>query len=87
MIIMGIIDYISTWLAGLIGLIPPLPAEWANQIDTMTDGGYYIGSLVAKFGPFVPFDTISSLISVWVGLLAFWAAMLGVRLVLWILGR
>lgn len=87
MIVQGILDFLSQAIAKLIGLIPPLPAEWNDQLVALSDGGNYIGALVAKFGPFIPFGTVTSLLSIWVGLLTFWLAMLGLRLVLWLLGR
>ena len=87
MITQGLLDFFSLWCAGMLALIPPLPGEWGSAIAGVADAGAYFGSLLANLGPVVPWNTIGNVIQWWIASLTFWAAMLGLRLVLWIIGR
>lgn len=87
MIVQLFLDLLSTWLGGILLVLPPLPAEWSDALSAIGDGGDYVMSWIAKLGPIVPFDTFATIIDWWVKAVAFWAAILVVRGVLWLLGR
>lgn len=87
MIIQGILDFISQWIAGLIRLMPPWPSEMTTALGYMEDFGALMASYLEPFGVIMPWATFGIIINVWLGAMTFWAAMLGLRLVLWIIGR
>lgn len=87
MIVQGILDWLSHNLAMTLDLLPPLPVEWSQMVGAVTDGGQFIGEQIGKFSPLLPLDVFNTIINVWVGLWVFWAALLAVRLVLWMFGR
>lgn len=87
MITQGILDFFSMWVAGLLEFIPPMPASWQTWLANIASGGSSVGSWISKLSPIVPLSVISVCIQAWVGALTFWLAMLGLRLVLWLVGR
>lgn len=87
MIVQGLLDFVSQWIAGLLSLIPPLPKGWNDAVAWITDGSGFLGGMLQKLGVVVPWSVLATIVAVWVGLLVFWAAMLAVRLVLFIVGR
>jgi hypothetical protein len=87
MITQGILDFFSLWLAGLVGLMPPMPAVWAQMLGDLTAGGGWLSGIISTTGPIVPWDAFAGAVAVWLGLMAFWAVMLGIRFVLWIVAR
>ena len=87
MMIQGLMDFFSLWLAGLVSLIPPVPAEWSESVGMLSDGGVYLGGKLALLSPVIPWSVFGACLAIWFGLVQFWAAMLGIRFVLWIVGR
>lgn len=87
MIIQGLLDFLSIALSELLLLLPPIPSQWTTTLAWLQTGGTWLGTTLAKFSPVVPWLVIQSIVTVWIGLLTFWAAMLVMRLVLWVLGR
>lgn len=87
MIVQGIINWLSEIVAMFLVLIPPLPAEWGEAVDKIAQGGAYLGSRVSMLSPIVPFDALSGVVSAFSGVVFFWGLMLGVRVILWAVGR
>jgi len=87
MIIQGLLDLMSQWISGVLGLIPPMPQVWADSLAWATDGASWMGGQLALLGPLVPWAVLTVLVNAWFGALAFWAAMTAIRTGLWILGR
>lgn len=87
MIIQGILDFISQWLAGLVRLIPAMPSQMTDALGMATNAGAAMATGLAKFGILIPWDVVGACMTIWWGAMTFWAAMLIVRLVLWIVGR
>jgi len=82
------------WLNGFvdivvifIGMIPPLPPEWASMLAQVGDSGAYLGSMLAKFGIIIPWQTAASLLLIWVQLVLWAGGIALIRLVLWAFGR
>lgn len=87
MIVQGILDFLSQFIAGLARLIPPMPVEMTTAIGYVTSAGSSFATQLAAFGVIIPWGTFGTLVTIWWGAMTFWLAMLGVRLVLWIVGR
>lgn len=87
MVIQGLLDIISQWIAGILGLIPPLPADWDGMLDTITDGGNWVGSVLSPLGAIMPYTSMTTVVQWFLGALTFWLAMSVLRLALWVLGR
>lgn len=87
MIIQGLMDFASQWLAGLVSLLPPLPAELASQVGGAAGAAQDLGATVARFGIIIPWDVVSGCLATFVALMGFWGAVQVVRLVLWAVGR
>lgn len=82
MIIQGLMDWWAQWIAGLIGLLPDLPAEWVGSMTTITNGAYTTGALAGKFSPIVPWDVIGVCVSVFAAVLIYWGVLFALRTVL-----
>lgn len=87
MIVQGILDFFSQWIAGLVSLVPPMPSEMSALLSDLASGGADIASGIALFGPVIPFDVIGGVLVSWGVLVGFWAVLLGVRFVLWIVAH
>lgn len=87
MITQGIMDMFASFLSQLLVLIPPLPAEWTDAVTTVTGGGAYFGSKVAKLGVIIPWQTFWTVLQWWIAAVQFWVVMLGLRAILWLVGR
>lgn len=87
MIIQGLLDILSQWIAGPVALIPLLPGSFSDALNVIAGGAGMLSSYVANFGVIIPWSIFNSLVQVWVGALVFYVAMQGLRLVLWALGR
>lgn len=87
MIVQGILDFVSSWLAGLLGLLPPLPSVFTQALGWVQNLGATIGQGAAKFSPIVPWDTFTQILGYWLIIMLFWLAFLAVRFTLWIFGR
>jgi hypothetical protein len=86
-IIQGLINIVCIWIAGVVSIIPPMPAEWTNALDGIANGASHLGDVVGNLSPVIPWFTISACISAWLGILLFWFALIVVRAVLWAFGR
>lgn len=80
-------DIASQWLAGILGLIPPMPSNMDAVLNAIAAGGSWLGSTLAPLGALVPFSSMTMVLQWWLGSLAFWLAMAGLRAALWVLGR
>lgn len=87
MIVQNILDWFSRIVADLVGLIPPLPPEWAQLAGDAASAGAQLGAVVSKLSPIIPFGTITTLLGVWVAIIGFWVVIQGVRTVLWLVNR
>lgn len=87
MIVQGLLDFLAGLGAGIVGLIPPLPDEAAVAVNAIDDGMGSIIGYVSVFGIVVPFDALAIVATAYVGVLAFWAAALIVRGIVWVIGR
>lgn len=87
MIVQNLLDLLSEWIAGVLGLIPALPAEFDAAVVAVESGGTLIGALVSPLGALLPFNSMMIVVQWWLASLVFWIAMVGIRAVLWVLGR
>jgi hypothetical protein len=91
MITQYLTDVLCSLIGQLIALLPPLPAGWTsgpnNVIGWMASGGTFVAGIAAKLGPIIPWDVLTTVMNVWMGLLVFWVVMAGGRIILWALGR
>lgn len=82
-----LIDMLVQIVALVVQSLPPLPPEVATVLGEVAAAGGYLAELVAKFGVIVPWSILPAILSVWLGLVAFWGIFLGIRVFLWALGR
>lgn len=87
MITQLLLDFVSLWAAGVIGLIPVLPPEVATGIGYWNVGIVEIANTTKNLGVIVPFDGIFMVIQWHLALVAFWALTLPLRLIMWIANR
>lgn len=87
MIIQGLLDLIVITIAGVLTVIPPLPPDFYTAVTMFKDIGVTVAEGVSKFGPIVPWGTVSMVLGWWVSAVGFWMLMLVVRLLLWAFGR
>lgn len=88
MITQWLMDWFSTgMLASLLQLLPPLPQEVADLLADGSGLGAQLGTMLAKTGIVIPWATAGAIMGVWLALVGFWAIVLGVRALLWILNR
>jgi hypothetical protein len=80
-------DFLSAWAAGIVGLLPALPATFNNALSSITAAGTSIGGMLAKTGVLIPWNEFTIVVQWWLGALAFWALLLPIRLVLWLVGK
>lgn len=81
------LDWLSNTLAGIIRGIPPLPEALGTAVANMEGGAETLATAMGRFDMIIPIDTLTAVLSAWVGLLGFWIAVLAFRFVLWIFGR
>lgn len=84
MIVQLLLDFVSSLLAGMVSLTPDLPPEFDTALDTVNDGIAYFMAQVAPLSMLVPFDALAAVVSVAVVALGVWAAVLVVRVGLWL---
>jgi len=82
-----LLDLFGSWVVGIVVIIPPLPDEVATALDWMADGGAALSAAVANFNPIIPWDLLASIISLWLGVMAFWGLTVAIRVLLRLLGR
>lgn len=87
MLTQNFLDFLSQAVANVLGLIPPMPPELDQAVTDLEGAASTIGSQAASFGILVPWDVLSGGLQVVVAVLGFWAALLVVRGVLWLVGR
>jgi len=87
MISQFLLDLFGSWVVGIVVIIPPLPDEVATALDWMADGGAALSAAVANFNPIIPWDLLASIISLWLGVMAFWGLTVAIRVLLRLLGR
>jgi hypothetical protein len=87
MIIQWGLNFIDDILTALWSLVPPLPAGVQDTFNTAVSGADSIMHSIANFGVILPFDTMAGLLTVWVSLIGFWAAVSVVKLVMKGFGR
>lgn len=87
MIVQGILDILSQWIAGIVGLIPALPVDVLNALSNFTSFVSQLAASLGVYSPIMPWDALGIAINVWLGVLSIWGVFMGVRLVLWILNR
>lgn len=87
MIVQGILDFFSLWVAGVVGLIPELPESFDPAVGAIATGGTTLVAWVGPLGALVPFSAMTTVIQWWLGSLVFWGAMVLLRVVLWVFGR
>jgi hypothetical protein len=82
-----ILNFLASAMAGLIAIVPDMPPEWDPAIAGVTDFGNTLAATISNYGIVVPFAAIWLVISAYLGVLGFWAAVQVVRLVLWLANR
>jgi hypothetical protein len=80
-------DQLSGNISRLIALIPHLPVTVTDQLLVVQDGLQALAPKVGAFGAVIPFDVFTGCITVWVSLLSFWGIIIGIRAILWAVGR
>lgn len=87
MLIQGLLDFGSLWIAGLLDLVPLLPEAVASALGWITDAGNAIAPTLGKLSPIFPWLIFQQVVSAWLSALTFWGAMLVLRVALWAIGR
>lgn len=87
MITQGILDFLSQFIAGIVRLIPAMPPELQTALGYLESFGTLMATYLEPFGVIMPWATFGQLITVWLGAMTFWLAMLALRLILWLVGR
>lgn len=87
MLIQYLLDGIRDLIVSIIAGIPGAPPDFSTVMGEVSGAAGFLASTVAKFGVIMPWETFSIIIQVWLGLVGFWLVTLGIRFVLWILGR
>lgn len=87
MIIQAFLNWLSELIAAMIRPIPALPPELGGMLAQMEEGIGQFAATAAVWGPIVPFGAIAGIVQVYLGLMVYWLAVLGVRFVAWALGR
>lgn len=82
MITQGLFDWWAQFVAGLIGLIPDLPAAWQSSMAAVTNGAYQTAALAGKFSPIVPWDLIGVCVTIFAAVLGYWGILFALRTVL-----
>ncbi len=85
MITQSLLNWLADFIARAITLIPPLPDVWANSLAYIETAGAYLGPLVSNTGVLIPWSTFGAALAIWAAVVAFWALMLALRVVLWVL--
>lgn len=80
-------DLLAEMIAELLTLLPALPAEVMAALNSFASMGSYLGGLIGKFGVIIPFSVINTAITWFIAACLFWVAVMGLRAVLWALGR
>lgn len=84
MITQFLLDFISTVLAAIVGLIPDMPPELDGALGSVNEGIDYFMLQIAPLSYLVPFDAIAAVVAVAIAALGFWAAVLVIRVGLWL---
>lgn len=87
MITQLLLDFVSLWAAGVIGLIPTLPPEVVTGIGYWNIGIVEVANTTKNFGFIVPFDAVFMVIQWHLALVAFWSLTLPLRVIMWIANR
>lgn len=87
MIIQFVLDWWSDVLASMVGLLPGMPAVVGSLTSDIVSGISAVGAYVEPLGVIIPFTMIQSVLAAYLAVLAYWAVVLVVRLVLWMFGR
>jgi hypothetical protein len=87
LITLGLLDFISQWVAGLISLVPPMPAQWATALSQINTGEAWLTNELGMLGSVVPWSLVTTCLIIWTGLVAYWMLMLSVRLLMWLANR
>lgn len=87
MLIQIVLDMLAELIAFIVQSIPPMPPEISQMLAEVAGGAGFLGERISILGVVVPWGTATTILAVWVSLLGFWAIVLGVRFVLWVLGR
>lgn len=87
MIIQQLLDFISQAIAALIKVLPAAPSEFWRVGDTLEQAGTALAETATKFGVILPFEAFSIIIPMWVSVLVFYGAIMGIRVILWIVNR
>jgi len=79
-----LLDFVATVLAGIVGLLPPMPSELDAGLLAVNEGIDYVMTQIAPLGYIVPFDAIAAVVAIALVSLTLWGAVLLVRVVLWL---
>lgn len=87
MITQIVLDWLASVFAALVSAMPPLPVEFLDAVDWISDAGSWFATYLSAYGVIIPWGTLTMIVQWWLGLLVFWLAMLVLRAVLVALGR
>jgi hypothetical protein len=86
-IVQWILDFARDLISFWIDAFPGLPEGFYDAQGWLITGGLWLNDQVSAYGALIPFNTINTLLGVWVGILTFWLVCVGIRVVLWAIGR
>lgn len=87
MITQLLIDWFVFIVSGLLDVIPPPPPGWVSTLSSIQAASSDLGAYISNYGIIVPFVTFSTVLTIWLGAVAFWGAMLLLRAILTAFGR
>jgi hypothetical protein len=87
MVTQRIIDWLVQDLAALWSLVPPLPSGIATVLSSFLAGETWLHDHLAVWGVVVPWGMFQGYVTIWASLLALWAGVQVIRIVLWLANR
>lgn len=87
MITQVLLENLAGLVSLLVGLIPPLPPVFGEALASVLGGATALAPSVAALGALVPFDAVGTVLAFVPSVMAFWVALLGIRVSLWAFGR
>lgn len=87
MITQLILNFISSVVAGMIGLIPEIPTQFYAVELQYQLAMNLAAPMAAKFGVLIPWNAATSIIGILLTLIPIWLSVLPVRVALWAFGR
>ena len=87
MITQLLMNYLAQDLAAFWSIIPSLPSGLNTVIDQIVTGEAWMTSHLGDVSVVVPWSELTQLVGFFVGILAVWVVIQGIRVVLWLVNR